>query len=82
MAVGRPLLTDSDPSDGMNKLFIPGKHFIPYESNYSNLEDQLRWALLYPEEAARYAIAAREEVRVNHTINNRVDQILEVLRAG
>lgn len=81
MAVKRPLITDIDPNSGMCKLFDPGKHFIPYDTNYWDLESKLKWAMLYPDKAEEIADEAYKLVCEKHTITNRVDQMLEVINA-
>jgi len=78
MAVGRPLVNDRDPASGIDKLFQPGVHYLPYESyTYKGLEQAMGAALNL---ASRDSIteAAYDEVMANHTVANRAAQIMEV----
>lgn len=79
MAVGKPLVSDTDPASGMDKLFTPGEHYIPYEYNYDGLEEAMTWCMEYPKWAKRIADAAYKEVTEKHLVGNRIDQMLEVL---
>lgn len=79
MAMKRPLLTDVDPKDGMKKLFVEGHHYIGYESyTYDNLEEKLTYMMDNKEKMAEIAANAYDEVRREHLIQNRVDQMLKV----
>lgn len=88
MAMLRPLVTDHDPMDGMGKIFIPWFHYLPYGNfiketgTYSNeeLEDVMQEAL----EPLAHSIAqnAYNEVMAHHLVENRIDQILEVVGNG
>ena len=81
MAMRRPLLTDcSDTLDGMGKLFEHGVHYIGYQSySYSDLEERCEWVIENPEKAEVIADAGYREVAAKHTIDNRVDFMLEVM---
>ncbi len=80
MAMRKLLLTDLDPRDGMSKLFVEGYHFIGYESyTYADLEEKARWCMEHGTKAKEIAACGAEEVKMNHTIGNRVDQLLEVI---
>ena len=82
MAMGRPLLTDLDPSDGMSKIFEEGKHFIGYKRDNSDLEDRVKF-IVDPKNKQyldTVADAAYEEVEKNHTVTSRVKQILETIK--
>jgi len=85
MMVGRPLITDVDATDGMGKLFTPYKHFVPYgefkDGKYSH--EGLKEAMLFcrnnPVSAGIIANNAYQEVKSHHLVENRIDQILEVV---
>lgn len=80
MAMNRPLLTDNDPIGGMSKLFVDGYHYIGYESyTYADLEEKCKWVVDHPDEVAKIAEQAYDEVRAKHTIASRVEQVLEVV---
>lgn len=83
MATCRPLVTENDPLTGMGKLFEDGKHYIGYEAyTYVGLEEACKWMMDHEEEAKQIALNAYAEVRDNHTVGNRVDQILEVVQCS
>lgn len=83
MLMMRPLITDVDERSGMSKLFRPGEHFIPYHAySYEGLEEAMVWAMENPLEAAVIAANAYTEVRTNHLVENRINQILEVVHSG
>jgi hypothetical protein len=80
MAMKRPLITDQDPRSGMDKLFEPGIHYIPYEAyTYKHLEQRMQWCMDNPDKAKLIAQHAYDEVTQNHLVGNRIDQILEVV---
>ena len=81
MAVGKPLICDSDPRSGMDKLFEPWKHYIPYMYDYSRLEEAMSFCMECPKEAQQIAENAYREVTEKHLVGNRIDQMLEVLHA-
>jgi hypothetical protein len=82
MAMQRPLITDQDPRSGMDKLFEPGIHYIPYEAyTYNGLEDKMRWCMENRDKAEIIAKHAYNEVTAKHLVGNRIDQILEVINA-
>lgn len=80
MAVGRPLICDYDPKSGMDKLFLRGYHYIPYDTGtYKDLEAAMDYCMNgFAEETSHKAL---NEVTQNHLICHRVNQILEVLHA-
>lgn len=81
MAMERPLITDSDKRSGMNKLFTPWKHYIPYMPyTYEGLEEAMKWCMNHPKDAANIARTACREVGLNHTVDARVDQVLGVFK--
>lgn len=79
IAMKRPLICDCDRRSGIRQLFQPWKHFIPYEYDYSGLEDAMIWVVNNPQKAKSIAENAYREVRKNHLAENRVQQILEVI---
>ena len=81
MAVGKPLVCDTDPRSGMDKLFDPFVHYIPYEYDFSKLEEAMSFCMECPKEAQQIADNAYREVISKHLVGNRIDQMLEVLHA-
>ena len=81
MAVDKPLISDSDPRSGMDKLFTPFEHYIPYEYDNSQLEEAMSFCMECPKEAQQIADNAYKEVISKHLVGNRIDQMLEVLHA-
>jgi len=87
MLVGRTLINNSDSRDGMNKLFEPYIHYVPFgefkEGTYRC--DDLRDAMLFcknnPLSARLIAGHAYNEVKAKHLVGNRIDQILEIVNA-
>lgn len=80
MCMLRPLITDQDPRSGMDKLFTPDVHYIPYEAyTYTGLQSAMRFCIDYPERAKFIAQTAYNEVKAKHLVRNRMDQILEVV---
>ena len=77
MLMGRPLITDRDPRDGMSKLFTEGDHYLSYTSE-AELANQIDWCLKEPSLAASMAQRAYEEAYSKHQVKHRVEQILEV----
>lgn len=79
IASGIPLLNDLTLLDGMAKLFVEGKHFIGYQRDWSDLEEKMEWMIMNTSKCKEIAETAYLEVKEKHTIENRVNQILEVL---
>lgn len=80
MCMLRPLVSDSDPRSGMDKLFQPTVHYVPYEAyTYKGLEEAMEWCVQYPDDAKEVAKTAYAEVKAKHLVKNRMDQILEVV---
>lgn len=80
MAVGRPLVNDWDIHSGIDNLFQPGKHYIPYHAyTYNGLEDAMKVALKGGTDVEEMVENAYEEVMEKHTVANRVHQIMEVV---
>lgn len=80
MAMKRPLICDQDSRSGMDKLFEPGVHYIPYEYfKYKGLEERMKWCMDNPDAAQLIALHAYDEVRAKHLVKNRIEQILEVI---
>src|SRR3990172_4111331 len=80
MAVMRPLVCDLDPESGLDLLFTPGKHFVPYDSyTYVSLDEAMEWVVNNPKDAIIMAVNAYEEVKNKHLIKHRVQRILDVI---
>ena len=85
MAMKRPLITDDDPLDGMQNIFMPYAHYIPYGNfnvntrtyDHIGLEEAMEMAL--QPSAMAVAETAYNEVMEKHLVENRIDQILEVV---
>lgn len=81
MLVGRPLITDRDPRDGMSKLFTESEHYLGY-STQAELGLQFEWALSESGGENTLAIDMAERalnlVKENHLVQNRVRQVLEI----
>lgn len=88
LAMARPLITNEDPLDGMSKLFIPYTHYLPYGNfnvhtrtyDMQGLEQAMEEAL--GPGAKEVAANGYREVMEKHLVENRVDQILEVICNG
>lgn len=82
MLIGRPLISDKDPRSGMDKLFTPWEHYIPYEyfAPHEGLDFAMHYVMDSPELAAEIARKAYDEVRSKHLVENRIEQILEVVK--
>lgn len=74
LATGSFLLTDWVPS--MDELFEDGKHLVLYRS-MDECIDKAKYYLRHDEERERIAQAGYEHVIKNHTIQNRVNVILD-----
>jgi hypothetical protein len=82
MAMKKPLICDYDKFDATHRMFKMYEHYIPYEAyTFDGLEEACRWIIDNPNTAANIANSAYQEVKSNHLIGNRVDQILEVVCA-
>jgi len=79
MANGAPLVCDRDVDSGMDLLFEAEKHYVPYNVDYSDLEEAMKWVVNKPTDAILMAKLAYEEVINKHLIKHRVQQILEVV---
>lgn len=83
MLMNRPLISDKDTTSGMDKLFEPWIHYIPYEYfTFEGLEESMRFCMTSQVGAREIAENAYREVKANHLVGNRVDQILEVVSNG
>lgn len=77
MLMDRPLVSDKDPRDGMDKLFEYGEHYLPYGSD-AELANNVEWCLREPSMAGAMAKRAYQEAYDKHQVKHRVAQILEV----
>lgn len=83
MAMKRPLVCDNDPSSGMDRLFTPGVHYIPYESyTYNGLKEAMQFVMNNPKKAETIAELAYERVKKSHLVEHRIEQIMEVVIDG
>lgn len=81
MLMNRVLISDKDDTSGMDKLFEPWAHYIPYEYfTYEGLETAMEFCVENPQIAEQIARQGYEEVKANHLVGNRIDQILEVVK--
>ena len=74
MGSGSFLLTNWIPT--IEDLFTDGKHLVLYRS-LDEMVEKAKYYLAHDEERERIAQAGYEEVMANHTIDKRVDKILE-----
>jgi hypothetical protein len=77
MLMNRPLITDRDAEDGMNKLFKEGEHLVMYSSR-AELDIQMKWVMSEYDVAKNMAQRAYNLVKEEHLVKHRVKQILEV----
>lgn len=81
MAMRRPLITDLEDRSGMSRLFTPFVHYAPIASyTYKGLGARMIDVMKAPEEAERMAQRAYDEVVAKHLVQNRIEQILEVVK--
>jgi hypothetical protein len=76
MAMGIPLICDLDERSGIDRLFKPWVHFIPYTSK-ETLEDVMD-ICMSGFDALNIADSAEKEVTEKHLVKHRVEEILEV----
>ena len=77
MATGSFLLTDRIPT--IEELFTDGKHLVLYDS-LDDMVDKARYYLEHDSEREKIALAGYEEVIKNHTIDKRVDVMMEEIK--
>ncbi len=77
MLMNIPLVSDRDKTDGMDKLFEEGTHYLSYESD-AELANNIDWCLREPSLAHSMALRAYKLAWEKHQVNHRVEQILEV----
>lgn len=83
MAGKLPLLNDLDPTDGMDKIFVNGKHYIGYDrNNAADLEEKIFYLLDNPSKAEEIALAGYNETKEFHLVKNRVRLISEICNLG
>jgi hypothetical protein len=81
MLMRRPLICDRNQRSGIDRLFEPHVHYIPYESHtYNGLEAAMKYVMINPENAEKIATNAYNLVKENHLVEHRVKQILEVVQ--
>lgn len=82
MAVGRPLITDSDPRSGMDRLFTPGEHYLGYTAySYLGLEEKMEFAMAHQGWCHSMAMTAQKLVLEKHLVKHRVEQMIAVFNA-
>jgi len=82
MAVDRPLICDQDPLSGLDLLFQPWEHYIPYEAyTYEGLERAMKFCIEKSDVARKISLNAFNAVSNLHLVEHRVEQILEVVNA-
>lgn len=74
MASGSFLLTNWIPT--IEELFVDGKHLVLYKT-FDEMVDKIKYYLRHDDERERIAQAGYEEVMARHTIQHRVNRILE-----
>lgn len=79
MCINRPLICDQDQRSGLDKLFQPWVHYIPYNYDYTNLEGAMKWCMNNSGDAKAIANAAYNEVKSKHLVKHRMDFMLEVI---
>ena len=61
-------------------MFVDGYHYIGYEGYlYTDLEEKCKWVLDHPKEAEQIAKQAFEEVCQKHTIDARMNLLMEIV---
>jgi len=82
MAVGRPLITEVDPLNGMGKLFQEGTHYLGYKAySLEGMEEQMKWCMNNLTCANKLGEIGHKEVMAKHLVKHRVQQMLEVFNA-
>lgn len=76
MGTGSFLLTNWIPT--IEELFEDGKHLVLYRS-LDEMVDKAKYYLAHDTEREKIAAAGYEEVRLKHTIQHRVNRMLEVV---
>ena len=76
MASGSMLLTDRISS--IEELFKDGEHCVMYD-NLDDMAEKAKYYIAHDEERERIAAAGYAEVMEKHTIDHRVDKILEAI---
>lgn len=80
MATMRPLIHSYDESSGIDKLFKPWVHYVPYEAYTQNgLEEAMEFVMKNPKLSEQIAGNAYVELCSNHLVFHRVNQLMEVL---
>lgn len=79
MASGSMLLTDRISS--IDELFTDGKHCVMYDS-LDDMAEKAKYYIANDEERERIALAGYNEVIAKHTIDHRIDKILETIGVG
>lgn len=82
MLVGKPLITDRDPRDGMSKLFTEYEHFLGYSAK-AEIGIQLDWALSESTGENTLALDMAQRaltlVKEKHLVQHRIEQMMEIV---
>lgn len=78
MGAGAVLVTDHAVNNGVEELFIAGKHFLEYQDAVS-LKSLVQSVIDTPDKCARIGYAARRHVLEHHTYTHRAKTLLQQL---
>ena len=68
--------------EGLDKEFIPYKHYIPYKKlDLLDLKDKIDYYLKHDEEREQIRREGFEFCKANYTYKNRVEEIIKYVRA-
>lgn len=76
---GAGSLLVSDHKRNIGELFEPGEEILTYR-NREECVEMLRWALDHPEKAAVIAARGQQRTLRDHSVENRVDLLMEILK--
>ncbi len=71
----------SDWNDEIGKFFIPGEEIVIYRDT-TEVHEIVRYYLDHGDEREAIAQAAREKVLAHHTMKNRIEKVIQVLKHG
>lgn len=81
--IGRGGMIIHPMTEGLDEEYEPYKHFIPYEyGDFNGLRAKIDYYIKHPEEAEKIALAGMEYTREHHTLLNRCEQILNIVKNG
>lgn len=67
------------PIEGVEKCFLPEKHFDFYDDTFEGLCEKIKYYLRYEKKRERIAAAGAEIIAAEHTITRRVEQYWELM---